>query len=164
MLVLLPGLVATGYLLGRRVAGSHGSRVLAVCDAHGLLTLTVATALAAFWMVPAALDWAALTSLGSAARHLSLLSLGAVLAWRLHRMAIETLLFLAGNTAWMLITAGMLIASSESRLCVSYLWEEQALAGWSLAVGGVALGALAILRALDQPMQAGKAARAAGHR
>jgi len=159
MLVLYPGLIASGFLVGRlssrsRIAGNYAS-----VDAHGVLTVAIVTALGAFWMIPTALDFAVFDSVMGLARTLSLLLTGLVLAWRYKAMPGEMLIFLAGNSAWMLTTAGALISSSELRLCVSYLYEDQLVTGIGLSAYGCLIGALAVARALRTTPEAEKAAQ-----
>ncbi|MBB2485010.1 hypothetical protein H5407_07175 [Mitsuaria sp. WAJ17] len=154
MLVLYPGLLCLGWLAGHGLRQTALHRVFKSCDAQGLLTVSWVTLVGFFWMVPAALDWAVLEPLGGLARDLSLALAGCVLAWRLPRLAAETLLFLAGNSAWMLVTAGALIESTPTRLCVSYRLDEQVWTGWGLIILGGSLGAWALHGVLRRSSQA----------
>lgn len=155
MLVLYPGLLCLGYLAGHGLRQSVLHRTFRSCDVHGLLTLSGVTLMGLFWMIPAALDWAVLEPLGGLARDLSLPLAGCVLAWRLPHLAAETLLFLAGNSAWMLVTAGALIESAPNRLCVSYRLDEQVWTGSGLIVLGGCLGAWALHSVVRRSAQAG---------
>ena len=59
------------------------------------------------------------------------------------------LLFFIGNIAWMTATAGMLYLETPQRLCVNYLQDDQRHTGIGLVLLAIALGALAIRRAMD---------------
>jgi len=61
VLVQLPWLAASGWAWSRLFERRHGRHcAMDALDAQGLLGMTVASCVFAFWMVPPALDWAVL--------------------------------------------------------------------------------------------------------
>lgn len=148
MLLQLPLLFAAGWgasaWLPRRLAAAW-----ARLDALGLSSATLASVVAAFWMIPAALDLAVLGppfSPMALAKYLSCWLAGLLLAQGWPRLRGPVAAFFLGNASWMLLTAGLLYGEAESRLCVSYRFDEQALSGAGLLAAGLLLGALALLR------------------
>jgi hypothetical protein len=144
MLVQFPLLLGAGWALGRLFAARLAR--LDALDLHGLLGATVVSCVSAFWMIPAALDLAVLAGPMRAAKFASWLAAGALLARSWPRLADEVAVFFLGNLAWMFATAGLLYRDSESRLCVSYLAEDQVWTGNGLLAMALGLGALALLR------------------
>ncbi|MBX3607229.1 MAG: hypothetical protein KF788_18260 [Piscinibacter sp.] len=139
MAVEFPLLLAAGWALGERLR--HG---LDACDAHGLLGVTLSSAVAAFWMIPAALDASLLSPGVQAAKVWSWWLAGLLLARSRRRLADETRVFWLGNLAWMSATVGLLYQTAERRLCANYLVDDQQLAGAALVAFGLVLGGLAI--------------------
>lgn len=142
MLVQFPLLLVAGACAARLSCaarpdlGATWSRL----DAQGLLGLVTLSGVAALWMVPAALD-AALMQPGVAAwKYASWWIAGAATALAWPRMAVPLRLFLLGNLAWMLFTAGALYAETGQRLCVSYGIDDQL---WTAA--GLHAAALALI-------------------
>ena len=144
MLVQFPLLLASGWAMGQ-LSGRRRLLVDAL-DAHGLLGLSVASCVSAFWMIPAALDMSLLSGPMRVAKYTSWLIAGVLLARSWPRVAETTAVFFAGNLAWMLATAGLLYRDADSRLCVSYLAADQVWAGSGLVALAIALGALALWR------------------
>lgn len=141
MLLQFPWLMAAGAAVATR-----RWRALDRVDADGLLGAVSATAVLAFWMLPIAVDLALLSTPVRLAKYASLWTAGALLARSAPRWADGTLAFFAGNLAWMLATGGLLYLEAESRLCLSYLIDEQAVTGRGLLVAAAATGALAVHR------------------
>jgi hypothetical protein len=140
-LLLLAGWAAAAWLPQRCVA------LLAQADPLGLLGATLAACMLAYWMVPAALDLAVLDGRFALAKYLGLwlAGLGFALGWP--RLGAVLAAFVLGNMAWMMATAGLLYREAEARLCVSYLFDEQALAGAGLIAWGLVALAAAVARA-----------------
>lgn len=148
MMVEFPWLLAAGWCFGTR--RRRGADAL---DAHGLLGITVASAVAAFWMIPAALD-ASLLSTPVQVVKLAVWWLAGILLGRSWpRVPIETKVFFLGNLAWMAATVGLLYQSTERRLCANYLFDDQQLAGGALVMLGVLLGGLAVVFMLRPPKE-----------
>jgi hypothetical protein len=144
MLVEFPLLLAGGWAIARLAARRH---VLTdAFDALGLLGVAVVSCVSAFWMIPAALDLALLHEPMRWAKLASWMLAGALLARSWARLGDEIAVFFLGNLAWMFATAGLLYREAESRLCVSYLAEDQLWTGNGLVALAVALGALALRR------------------
>jgi hypothetical protein len=150
MLLQLPWLLACGAAaFGAFVCHRRASTLLARFDDRGLLTVTVVLCASAMWMIPAALDLALMDERVRIIKYLMWYAVGAMLASGCARIGPELWTFLVGNLAWMLATAGMLIRESESRLCVSYLVNDQVWAGtglMALAAGLLAFGLLRLCR------------------
>lgn len=108
-------------------------------DAEGIFGLVTLSAVAAVWMVPAALDSALMGPEVAAWKYLSWWIAGWAMALGWPRMAGPSRLFLVGNLAWMLLTAGALYAAAEQRLCVSYRIDEQMWTGVALQTTAVLL-------------------------
>lgn len=134
-------------LLGGLVAGELPEWVLSAHARHdflGTASLTFAAAVLSFWMIPVALDASLLWGGFSLAKYSTLLLSGVALrsAWR--RAPPALLMFMLGNLAWMLATAGLLFQQAESRLCVSYLADQQEQTGSGLTAWGIVVGAIAL--------------------
>lgn len=142
MLVEFPLLLAAGWAAAAWLP-HRLERALAGIDAHGLASATFASLVAAFWMIPAALDWSLLSAVAAWLKVATWFIAGLMLAGGWIRLTPVVAAFFLGNAAWMLATAGLLYREAEARLCVSYLFDEQAWAGsglvaWALVLGGLA--------------------------
>lgn len=156
MLLQLPLLFAAGWAAAASLPRQWVRRYACV-DAHGLTSATLATGISAFWMIPAALDLAVLEPVAAWLKYGSWMLAGLLLAQGWQRLGAEVSAFFLGNAAWMLITAGLLYRDADTRVCVSYRFDEQAVSGnglvlWGMVVGGMALWRLrAMLRGLETP-------------
>lgn len=162
MLVEFPMLFAAGWAMQdlclRRPAMQRLARGMVLIDWRGWSGATLATIVAIAWMLPTLLDLALLDPMVAAAKYASWWIAGWMLAGSLRRMDPELLLFLVGNIAWMMASAGMLYIDAPARLCVNYLQDDQRQTGIALVLLAVVLGALA-LRQLVQPSAAQPPAR-----
>ena len=154
MLVEFPLLLAAGWSMQhlcmrrspmQRLAGS-----LVLLDWHGWTGATLVSIVAVAWMLPTLLDLSLLDPTVAAAKYASWWIAGWLLAGSLRRMDPELLLFLVGNIAWMMASAGMLYIDAPARLCVNYLQDDQRQTGIALVLLAVGLGVLA-LRQLVRP-------------
>jgi hypothetical protein len=143
MLVEFPLLLASGWAVARLAARHAPTDAF---DALGLLGVAVVSCVSAFWMIPAALDLALLHEPMRWAKLASWIAAGALLARGWPKLGDEIAVFFLGNLAWMFATAGLLYREAESRLCASYLAEDQLWTGNGLVVLALALGALALRR------------------
>lgn len=154
MLVEFPLLLAAGWatqrLCLRRPVLRQLAAGMALIDWRGWSGAALASIVAAAWMLPTLLDLALLDPMVAAAKYTSWWITGWVLAGSLRRMDPELLLFLAGNIAWMMASAGMLYLDAPARLCVNYLQDDQRQTGIGLVLVAVVLGAAA-LRQLLRP-------------
>ncbi|MBK7263598.1 MAG: hypothetical protein IPI03_17765 [Rubrivivax sp.] len=157
MLLEFPALFASGWALQRIGLGSAWLRRLAgplvLLDWRGWCGATLAAIVAAAWMLPSLLDLALLLPAVAATKYASWCIAGWLLAGSLRRMDPEVLLFLAGNVAWMMCSAGMLYLDAPVRLCVNYLQDDQRNSGIGLMLVALLLGVLA-LRQVLQPAAA----------
>lgn len=145
MLLQFPLLFAAGWAAAAWWPARASVRLTRI-DAHGLTGALWASAVAAFWMIPTALDLALLDARVALLKYASWLLAGLWLAQGWRRLPAELAAFFLGSAAWMLITAGLLYRDAESRVCVSYRLDEQMVGGNGLIVWGIALGALGLLR------------------
>jgi hypothetical protein len=137
MLVQLPVLVAVGWLAARSVS----ARVLARVERwnrSGISGLILATAGAAFWMLPRSLDASTSQPLVAAGKYLSvplLIGLPIALSWRRMGFVIRGLIL--AELVATCFRLGWLYRISPIRLCSNYgLDDQQRLGGYLLAVGG----------------------------
>jgi hypothetical protein len=149
MLGEFPLLAAAGFAL-HGLASRHGwltraRDALARLDWRGLTGATAATLVTLAWMAPVLLDASLLSPIVAAVKYTSWWIAGCMLAGSRRRMDPEVMLFAVGNGAWMTATAGLLYVDAPARLCVSYLQDDQRIAGAGLLVLSVVAG-LAVLR------------------
>lgn len=146
-MLLLPMVAASGcaMVLCLKRAGIAPSSETGI-DAGGLLGLTAASCVFAFWMLPVSLDLTLLWAPIAGAKYLSLWAGGLMLAASVARAPPEVLAFFAGNASLMLASAGLLFMESETRLCLSYRYDEQQWAGGVLIALAIALGLAAAAR------------------
>jgi hypothetical protein len=154
MLVLFPLLLACGWIAARRLGEPAWLRRL---DGHGLLGAAVVSCVAAWWMLPVALDFSLVSAPLRWVRLGSWWLAGALLAGSWRRMGPEIAAFLLGNLAWMSATAGLLYQEAEQRLCVNYLIDEQLWTGRGLVLAALVLGAMACRRVLRSSADAAAA-------
>jgi len=158
MLLEFPALFASGWVMQRWFLRQPAMRRWAHCvsllDWRGWCGATLASIVAVAWMLPALLDLALLIPVVSAAKYLSWWITGWVLAGSLRRMDPEVLLFLVGNLAWMMCSAGMLYVDAPDRLCVNYLQGDQQQTGWALVLVAIALAAAGLRRAMGPSARA----------
>ncbi|HJY79030.1 MAG TPA: hypothetical protein VKE95_20475 [Burkholderiales bacterium] len=134
MLVEFPLLAALGAALAQVLPFD-----LKPVDRYGLTGWTFASLVAAFWMIPAALD-AALGSAGmNAVKYASLVAAGFAVRAAMRRSPPALEAFFVGNFAWMAATVGLIYQEAESRLCLNYLADSQQRAGRGLVVAAVAV-------------------------
>ena len=138
MLVEFPLVIALGALLAR-VAPARIDRAVARFDRMGLTGWLFTSLVAAYWMIPAALDAAIASGLVNTVKLASLALAGFLLhgAMRRSPMAIEA--FFVGNFAWMAATVGLVYQDAEAQLCLNYLADSQQHAGRGLVVAAVAV-------------------------
>jgi hypothetical protein len=138
-ILLLAGAGAAWLTVQRKPASASAwSRF----DAEGIFGLVTLSAVAALWMVPAALDAALMYPEVAAWKYGSWWVAGGAIALAWPRMAEPMRMFLLVNLAWMLFTAGSLYANADQRLCANYRYDEQLWTGLALqAVAGVLFAA-----------------------
>jgi hypothetical protein len=152
MLVQLPLLVASGWLLSQRtVDSSLVWRYFDALNSHGLLGVSIASCVLVIWMVPAALDLALLSEPIRWAKYATLYLAGLLLGRSYLRLNAELEVFFTGMLAWMMATVGLVYQTMPQRLCVSYLIDEQRWTGSGLAFYAGALGLVCLWRLQMRP-------------
>ncbi len=155
MLLEFPALFVAGWAMQRMLLRVAAMRQLArswvLLDWRGWTGATLATVVTAAWMLPSLLDMALLSAAVASVKYLSWWLAGWVLAGSLRRADPELRLFVAGNLAWMMASAGMLYIDAPERLCVNYLQGDQRQTGIALVLVAIALGVMA-LRQMMRPL------------
>jgi hypothetical protein len=125
MLLQMPLLALTGWCLHR--AGGTGLQIrLAPWNRDGLTGLILIQCIAAFWMVPRALDLA-LSSLGmEMAKYTGWLFAGALLRQSMLQSSFIVQLFMLGNVTMMTAVVSDIYATTPNRLCNFYGIGDQA--------------------------------------
>lgn len=154
MLVHLPSVAVSGALIASELPAVL-TRLYARADWLGIGSMTFALCVLSAWMLPVALDASLMDGRIANLKYATVLLAGAMVhaAWK--RFPPALLLFLLGNAAGMTATAGLLIRQAESRLCVSYLMDQQSITGAGLVVWAALIGCCAIWSWFElQPSQA----------
>jgi hypothetical protein len=143
MLLQFPMLIASGWATANlpAVERSRWFRWLDQLNVHGLLAITFASCVLAFWMIPTALDLALLSDPIRLGKYASLWAMGLMLRRIGSQICPELALFFVGSLAWMLSTVGLIYQSMPQRLCVNYLLDEQRWTGVGMV--GIAAAILA---------------------
>ncbi|CAJ0722690.1 MAG: hypothetical protein QM625_12860 [Ralstonia sp.] len=140
MLAEFPFVMASGFAASRMVSRRIGDgRAFEAIMHMGLVPLLGATLCLMFWMVPLGLDLARLDAGIDAAKLASLFIAGGALQHGLRRAPGGGLVFFAGNLIWMLATVGLLFHDTPTRLCASYLMDDQRLTGIGLVAYAIAV-------------------------
>lgn len=139
MFVQLPALYAVGWMVSNR----SPPKWVTSMNSQGMLGLVVILAVSAVWMIPTALDMALTSTSVSTIKVFSWVVAGSLARYSWKAMAVELKCFLLGNLAWMFLSVGMLYQSTERRLCVNYLVDDQLQSGRLLVALGFVLGARA---------------------
>lgn len=150
MLIELPVLLLAGWTLAARircVGVAHWT--WSSWNGQGLTSLSAASCILAFWMIPAAIDLSLLDAWFRLSKYVSIYVAGALFASGKARASPEVLMFFGGNLAWMMATFGLYVMDSPIALCVSYLVGDQSVTGAGLVLVSIALAA-ALVRTLTQ--------------
>jgi uncharacterized membrane protein YqaE (UPF0057 family) len=160
MVVQMPLLAAAGWLASRAVhmastegadegsaqrvsadtASATRSRRWPPVNRLGLTGFMAVQCIAAYWMLPSAIDRAVVLPMVDAAKIASLFAAGWWLrnAFRLAPPAVQ--LFFAGTTLPMAVWLGSYLASTDLRLCNAYSLESQVNAGRGLVALAIGAG------------------------
>lgn len=133
MLVEFPLVIGLAFALASRLPARLDAAI-ARFDAYGLTGWLAASLVAAFWMIPAALDAAIASAAANAAKLASLAAAGFLLRGAMRRSPFVLEAFFVGNFAWMAATVGLVYQEAESRLCLAYIAASQQAAGRGLVV------------------------------
>lgn len=138
--VQMPLLLLAGALLQGLADGGALSRRFEAWNRYGLTGFIAAQGVLAWWMLPLAVDRAVVLPSADAAKLLSLLACGALLAHSFRRSPRTLQLFAVGYGSTMLVSAGLYMAGTDRRLCNAYALDTQLAAGRGLVALGVGLG------------------------
>lgn len=160
MLLQIPLLIAAGscVALGLRHTGiaARAGRLRAY-DENGITGLFAFLLVSAYWMIPKALDSAAISLAADTGKFVSLLLAGLLLPASLTRANIIIQLFFIGNFASMAAIAGMLYQDTPRRLCNLYLIDDQMITGTGLVILAIAVAVAWGIRQLTRPARPGAA-------
>jgi hypothetical protein len=149
MLLQIPMLIAAGALVAFGMPRMNAAAFfsgLRGCDENGITGLFAFMLVTAYWMIPKALDSAAVSLVTDTAKFMSLLLAGLLLPGSLSRANTILQLFFIGNFASMTAIAGMLYQDAPRRLCNLYLIDDQMIAGTALVTLAVAIALLWCVR------------------
>jgi len=154
MLLQIPLLIAAGSCIA---LGLRHTRIAALAgrlhgyDENGITGLFAFLLVSAYWMIPKALDSAAISLAADTGKFVSLLLAGLLLPASLARANIVIQLFFIGNFASMTAIAGMLYQDTPRRLCNLYLIDDQMIAGTGLVTLAIAVAVAWGIRQLTRP-------------
>jgi hypothetical protein len=149
MLLQIPMMITAGTLITFGLQRTNTAALfsgLRGCDENGITGLFAFLLVTAYWMIPKALDSAAVSLVTDSAKFASLLLVGLLLAGSLSRANTILQLFFIGNFASMTAIAGMLYQDAPRRLCNLYLIDDQMIAGTGLVTLAVAIALLWCIR------------------
>jgi len=150
MVVQMPMLVLGGWLMMGAARNTVLPTRLASWNRYGLTGFIAAQAIAAYWMLPLAIDRAVVLPAADLAKLATLLACGGLLRHSVDRAPAVLQLFFIGYAVPMMIWLGIYFASTDLRLCNAYSLESQVRAGQGLVVMASALGALWLANLLSQ--------------
>jgi len=105
----------------------------------GLTSFIAAQFILTYWMLPISIDRAVVMPQVDVLKLLSLIVSGALIQTSVSRSPVVVQLFFVGYIVSMLITSGVVLATTERRLCNAYSMESQLSAGYGVVALGVAL-------------------------
>jgi hypothetical protein len=146
MAVQMPMLVAAGWLLMSSASKLASLRFLGDWNQFGLTGFIASQLIAAYWMLPLAIDRAVVLPQADALKLVSLLACGAMLKASFDRSPTVLQLFFVGYGVSMLVSAGIFLATTDRRLCNAYSLDGQFSAGSGVAALGIALASAWALR------------------
>ncbi len=146
MVVQMPMLVAAGWLLMGSRSKLASLRFLGDWNQFGLTGLIASQLIAAYWMLPLAIDRAVVLPQEDVLKLVSLLACGGMLKASFDRSPAVLQLFFVGYGVSMLVSAGIFLATTDRRLCNAYSLDGQFSAGSGVAALGIALASAWALR------------------
>ena len=154
MVVQMPLLVLAGWWAVGAAPARGWASPLGAWNRYGMTSLVASQAIAAYWMLPLAIDRAVVLPSADLQKLATLWVCGALLKHGLMRAPELIQLFFVGGTALMMGWLGTFFATTEQRLCNAYSLEGQAQAGGAFAALGLALGGAWLVGALRGRPQA----------
>lgn len=105
----------------------------------GLTSFIAAQFILTYWMLPISIDRAVVMPQVDVLKLLSLIVSGALIQTSVSRSPVVVQLFFVGYIVSMLMTSGVVLATTERRLCNAYSMESQLSAGYGVVALGVSL-------------------------
>lgn len=128
LFIAIPGLIFFGYLMGRTILVEPS--LFAKWNQSGIPMMIMASLLFIFWMIPRFLDSSIQQQSFYLFKIFSLTFLcGLPLAWSLKKISYITLNFFRIEFIATLFRMTWLFMTAKERLCINYLYSEQALVG-----------------------------------
>ena len=159
IVVQMPMLVAGGWLSMRILSGKLILRTLDVWNRYGLTGFVGAQAIAAYWMLPVAIDRAVVLPQSDVLKVLTLFACGAMLGHSFERAPAVIQLFFVGYSVSMLAWLGIYISTTDLRLCNAYSLESRTAAGRAIAMLGITLGCIWLVEPFAGPTYLAEASR-----
>lgn len=140
MIVQMPLLVLGGWMAMGAASESALSHRLAAWNRYGLTGFIAAQAIAAYWMLPLAIDRAVVMPTSDLLKIVTLLACGGLLRHSISRAPLVMQLFFVGYAVSMTVWLGLHFGTVDLRLCNAYSLESQQRAGLAIALLGCVLG------------------------
>lgn len=140
MIVQMPLLVLGGWMAMGAASKSTLSDRLAAWNRYGLTGFIAAQAIAAYWMLPLAVDRAVVMPATDLLKIATLIACGGLLRHSIARAPSVLQLFFIGYAVSMAVWLGVYFATVDLRLCNAYSLESQHRSGFAIALMGCALG------------------------
>jgi hypothetical protein len=145
MVVQMPMLFAGGWFLMEGVK-DLSKRSPRNWNQFGLTGFIAAQFIITYWMLPISIDRAVVMPQVDALKLLSLMASGALIQTSVSRSPVVLQLFFVGYIVSMLISSGVVLATTERRLCNAYSMESQLSAGYGVVALGIALACAWVFR------------------
>jgi hypothetical protein len=121
VLLLLPGLCASGWLAGHALALRYPTLLAVSWNRGGASGLVTAGFTTAFWMLPRSIDWSLTDPLGELAKYGTLpILVGIALVWSWGRVPELARGIVKANVLSMLLVLSWVYSVAPVRLCNSY--------------------------------------------
>ena len=150
MVVQMPMLVLGGWLLSSVSTEGRYLKGIEVWNHFGLTGFVASQIIFAYWMLPLSVDRAVVLPSVDFLKLLTLIACGALTRHSVHRSPVVVQLFFVGSGLSMLLTAGVVLATTDRRLCNAYSLDSQVNAGLGVIALGFALGCGWVFRVLRQ--------------
>jgi hypothetical protein len=148
MVVQMPLLVLGGWLLSSVATGDRYLKGIEAWNRFGLTGFVASQIVFAYWMLPLSVDRAVVLPSADILKLLTLLACGALTRHSIQRSPAVVQLFFVGSGLSMLLTAGVVLATTDRRLCNAYSLDSQVNAGLGVMALGFALGCAWMFRVL----------------
>lgn len=157
MLLQMPLLAIAGWYL-HRASGAALQARLAPWNRYGLTGLILIQCLAAFWMVPRALDLAVSSHIMELAKYAGWIFAGVMLRQSMLQSNVIVQLFALGNVTMMTAAVSDIYANAPNRLCNFYGINDQAVTAQGMWMLLVVMGVAWALQAWRSGVFVGDAA------